>query len=80
MTTRVRVKTVMDGPGPGETIVAISIKGGGEEEVILPKSFVQNDTLEVGRVGGNQDSVLIELPQESATGSWRLWVDPGTLT
>ncbi len=80
MATRVKVKTIMDGPGPGETIIAISVKGGGEEEVILPKSFVQGDnTVEVGRVGGNQDSVLIELPQESATGSWRLWVDPGTL-
>ena len=79
MATRVRVKTVMDGPGPGEAIIAISKKGGGEEEVILPKSLVQNDTVEVGRVGGTEESVLIELPQESATGSWRLWVDPGTL-
>jgi hypothetical protein len=80
MATRVRVRPVMDGPGPDEQIVAIQIKGGGEEEVILPKDFIQNDTLEVGRVGGNQDSVLIELPQESATGSWRLWVDPSVLT
>lgn len=78
--TRVRVTTVMDGPGPDETIVAIAIKGGGEEEVILPKSFVQDDTVEVDRVGGNNESVLIELPQESATGSWRLWIDPGMLT
>ena len=62
-----------------ETIIAILLKGGGEEEVILPTSFVQNGTVEVGRVGGDQDSVLIELPQESASGSWRLWVDPGTL-
>ena len=76
---RVGVKKVMDGPGPDETIISIAIKGGGEEEVILPKSFVQDDTVEVGRVGGNNDSVLIELPQESATGSWRLWVDPGML-
>lgn len=76
---RVRVTTVMDGPGPDETIVSIAIKGGGEEEVILPKNFVKNDNVEVGRVGGDKDSVLIELPQESATGSWRLWVDPGTL-
>lgn len=76
---RVKVKTVMDGPGPDETIISIAIKGGGEEEVILPKSFVENNTVEVGRVGGNNDSVLIELPQESATGSWRLWVDPGML-
>ena len=79
MATRVKVRTVMDGPAPGETIIAISKKGGGEEEVILPKTFVQDDTVEVGKVGGTEESVLIELPQESASGSWRLWVDPGTL-
>jgi len=76
---RIRCKFVMDGPGPSERIIAISTKGGGEEEVILPKNLIQNDTLEVGRVGGTAESVLIELPQESASGSWRLWVDPGTL-
>jgi hypothetical protein len=76
---RIRFKAVMDGPGPSERIIAIPVKGGGEEEVILSKDLIQGDTLEVGKIGGTADSVLIELPQESASGSRRLWVEPNTL-
>ena len=79
MATRVRVRKVMDGPGPDEEIIAIAKKGGGEEEVILSKDLVQGDGVEVDRVGSTKDSVLIELPQESSSGSWRIWVDPGAL-
>ena len=76
---RVRFKSVMDGPSPSERIISISLKGGGEEEIILSKDLVSGDTLEVGKVGATADKVLIELPQESASGSRRLWVDPKTL-
>jgi hypothetical protein len=76
---RIRITPVMDGPGPRERIIAISTKGGGQEEVILPKELIQDDTLEVGKVATADGSVLIELPQESASGSWRLWIDAKTL-
>lgn len=79
MATRVRVTPIMDGPGPDETIVSISKKGGGEEELILPKTMIKNNYIEVGMVGETGDRVLIELPQESTSGSWRVWVDRGTL-
>ena len=79
MPTRIRCKTVMEGPGPSEKIVAIAVHGGGEEEVILSKDLVRNDTIEVGKVGSSNGSILIELPQETVSGSWRLWVDAGTL-
>jgi len=69
----------MNGPGPDEQIVSIPTKSGGEEEVILPNALVRDDTVEVGRIGGTADSVLIELPQESTSGTWRLWVDPRAL-
>lgn len=72
---KIRFKSVMDGPGPTERIIAIRTTGGGEEEVILSKDLIQGETLEVGRVGIRGESTLIELPQESASGSWRLWVD-----
>jgi hypothetical protein len=47
---------------------------GAEEEVIVHSSDIQDDTIEVGRVGERGGAFLIELPQESATGKWRLWV------
>jgi hypothetical protein len=75
MATRIRIRKVMDGPGPPETIVAIETKGGLDEEVILPKDLVKNETIEVGSVGQQENSVLIELPHESASGNWRLWVN-----
>ena len=76
---RIKIKTVMEGPGPSEKIVAIPVHGGGEEEVILPKALVRNDTIEVGEIGRSNGSILVELPQETASGSWRLWIDMGTL-
>jgi hypothetical protein len=72
---RIKCKTVMEGPGPSEKIVAIPVRGGGEEEVILPKDLVKDETNEVGEVRRSNGSILIELPQETASGSWRLWVD-----
>lgn len=71
---KIRVKSVMDGPGPTERIISIPTSGGGEEEVILSRDLIEGDTLEVGRVGSRGEAVLIELPQESASGSRRLWV------
>lgn len=59
---RIRCKTVMEGPGPHETIVSINTKEGREEEVIVPRTMIVNGTLEVGRIGAQANTVLIELP------------------
>ena len=79
---RIKIKTVFEGPGPAEAIVAISRTDGREEEVVVPKDMIQNGTIEVGRVSTTEGSgpVLVELPTESASGNWRLWVDSATLT
>ena len=71
---RVKCQPTMEGPGPSERIVTIVTSEGREEELIVHDSALHNDTIEVGAVGRRDDMVLIELPQESATGNWRLWV------
>lgn len=71
---RVKIKTVMDGPGPSEAVVAIKTTSDRHEEVIVQKTEIRGDTIEVGRIGENADSVLVELPHESAAGNWRLWI------
>jgi hypothetical protein len=71
---RVKCKPTMDGPGPSEKIVTIVTSSGHAEEVIVDSSIVAGNTVEVGRIGEREDSVLIELPKESAAGNWRLWV------
>jgi hypothetical protein len=72
---RVRIKKLLDGPGPSETVVAIKTSANREEQVVVQKSQIEDDKIHVWRVGERPDSVLIELPQESTTGNWRLWVD-----
>jgi len=70
---RVRCKVVAAGVGP-EKVVAITTLDGREEEVIVHPRLIEGDTIEVGRVHRCNGKVLIELPQESASGNWRLWV------
>jgi hypothetical protein len=76
---RVKIRTVMQGPGPSEAIVAIEKKEGGQEEVVIDKRLIRDDTIEVAKIGADKESVLVELPQESASGSWRIWVDSANL-
>ena len=71
---RVRVKKVMEGPGPSEAVVMIKTASDREEEVVVHTNQIKDDTLKVWAVGGKDGSVLIELPQESSSGNWRLWV------
>ena len=65
----------MDGPGPGETLVAVTTSEGRDEEVIVHRTSVTNDTIEIGYpIDHDQSRVLVELPQEAMSGTWRVWV------
>lgn len=65
---------VSEGLTPSEKIVRIPVHGGGIEEVSLDSSFVNQDTVTVALVGRGDDYSLVELPRETATGKWRIWV------
>lgn len=71
---RVRYTERTSGPGPSEAIVTIRTADGGNEEVIVDERSLSNDTITVGQVMEKDNTYLIELPQESVSGSWRLWV------
>jgi hypothetical protein len=73
---RIRYNSRVDGPGPSEAIVTVTTRNGSEEEVILDRSYIEGDTISVSRIGQEDDAVLVELPQESASGRWRIWVGP----
>jgi hypothetical protein len=70
----------MEGPGPHERIVAFGRTDGREEEVVVPRAMMEGETLPVGRVATRDTSVLIELPVESASGNWRVWVNLSSLS
>lgn len=71
---RIKCQRLMDGPGPSEAIVSIRTTKG-EEEVVVYTGLLTNGYLEVGpQLSGQRDRVLVELPRESASGRWRVWI------
>jgi hypothetical protein len=71
---RVKVEKVADGPGPRETVVAIETING-REEVIVDRDQVTAQGLDIGFVIlAQRDKSLVELPRETLTGRWRVWV------
>lgn len=70
----IKCQRLMEGPGPSEAIVSIRTTKG-EEEVVVYTGLLTNGYLEVGpQLSGQADRVLVELPRESASGRWRVWI------
>jgi hypothetical protein len=70
----VRCNVLATGPGPSEQIVGIDTVEGKEEVVLHSSALVSQDRFEVGVIGYENDRALVELPRESASGRWRVWV------
>jgi hypothetical protein len=77
---RVRYTERVEGPGPSEAVVTIRTAGGAEEEVIVHRGLIEDNTIPVGAVTKEGSSVLVELPQESTAGKWRVWVSDHDLS
>lgn len=75
---RVRANTII-AMGPYEAVVSIAKSDGGKEEVVVDAKSIEDKTIEVGQVFSEGDRVLVELPRESATGNWRIWVPSSSI-
>jgi hypothetical protein len=76
---RLKCQILMKGPGPSEATVGIATADG-EEELVVDTALIDDDGLEIGRVlEKTKDRALVELPRESASGRWRVWVPRSTL-
>ncbi len=62
------------GPGRDEVLVEIQTTSGSTEEVVVHKSLVENGSVKVEKIHEKNGEVLVELPRESASGNWRIWV------
>jgi hypothetical protein len=72
---RVKVRTVGVGQHPSEAVVSVTTADGKQEELIVDKRALEGGTLRVGYPLKSQaGQFLIELPQETMGGSWRVWV------
>lgn len=74
---RVKCWTNVKEETPFETVVSINTVDGSLEEIAVHPSMIQGAQIEVSRIRDQGQSVLVELPQESVRGNWRIWV-PGS--
>ena len=73
--SRIKVEDLGEGQHPSERMVAVMTAEGVRETVIVDRESIQNMTIDVGYpVGGGEDRLLVELPRETTSGRWRLWV------
>lgn len=72
---RVKVEQVGNGLHPSEVVVSVRTNEGAERLVVDRRSLSSNNSLEVGYPIDSRDNLfLVELPRETTTGSWRVWV------
>ena len=73
---RLHVSKISDGPGPGEVVIELSTAAGGTVQVIVHEFDISDeDTIEVGHpIQHTEEKSLVELPRESISGQWRVWV------
>jgi hypothetical protein len=77
---RIRVRRIGAGSHPSEVIVAVPTADGRTETLVIDERGVSDDTIEVGYpVGKDNDRLLVELPRETLSGAWRVWVPKAAL-
>lgn len=78
MTTKLNCK-VIDGLMPSEKIAVIQSADGWSHEVIVSAQSITGNQLMTSEIGRRNDQVLVELPRESTSGRWRLWVNASSI-
>jgi len=75
---RIKITRREAGPIPSEALVTIPTTTG-TEEVVVHTSQASSDSVEAGFIGQEGDKVLVELPRETVSGRWRVWVPRNAL-
>jgi len=70
---RIKITHRENGSIPSETVVTIPTTTG-PEEVVVHSSQATADSVEAGYIGQEGDRVLVELPRETVSGRWRVWI------
>lgn len=70
---RIKITKREEGSIPSETIVTIPTARG-PEEVVVHYTQASDDSVEAGFIGEKGDQVLVELPRETLSGRWRVWI------
>lgn len=79
MTTKLNCQ-IIAGFTPNEKIVRIQGADGRFDEVIVSRQNIKGDKLLASEIGrDDKGKVLIELPRESTSGRWRMWVNASAI-
>ena len=76
-----RLMVTVDGPAlhPNEAVVSLPTNTVPEKLVVHRRSL-HNDTIDVGYpIFQDGSRYLVELPRETMSGQWRVWVDASSL-
>lgn len=74
----IKLTNVEIGPGPNEQVVNIRTTDG-VEQLITSGSQVVGNHIQAASIMKEGSRVLIQLPSESMSGRWRVWVDEGEI-
>lgn len=78
MPTRLNCQ-IVDGLMPAEKIALIQSADGQTEAVPVSTENLIGGLLQASEIGRSKGKVLVELPRESASGRWRIWVKESTI-
>jgi hypothetical protein len=77
---RVKVQEIGAGLHPSEVVVRVRTTTG-VENLVVDRRSLSGGTLSVGApIARRGDAWLIELPRETMSGAWRVWVRRNALT
>lgn len=67
--------SIVEGLMPTERIARVQAADGEVEEVSVSAGNISGDKLIASEIVRHEGRVLVELPHESASGRWRIWVN-----
>ena len=72
---KVKVQEVGNGLHPSEVVVGVRTSSG-VERLVVSRRAVEGGTMDIGYpINQDQDNnYLVELPRETQSGSWRVWI------
>jgi len=72
---KIKVKEVGDGMHPSEVVVGVKTSSG-IECLAVSRMAIEDGSLSIGYpITADNEHYLVELPRETLTGTWRVWVD-----
>lgn len=72
----IRIRDTAPGQHPSEVAVKLITADGTKQTLYLDKTSIENGAFDIGYpVGEDGGRLLVELPRETTSGQWRVWLN-----